>query len=154
MILILIRAAFVLVIAGLGVKMAKIVGEHQLANPYLVFIGLMLAAIAVVAGDLLTPRKRIQTISALYFGVIVGLFLSNLINDAIQPSMQLYLDPRVHMAISSTFMIFMCYICVSTLLQTKDDFRFIIPYVEFAKEVKGARPAGAGYFGNHRRPDC
>src|SRR5213075_801173 len=37
-------------------------------------------------------------------------------------------------------MIFMCYICVSTLLQTKDDFRFIIPYVEFSKEVKGARP--------------
>ena len=44
------------------------------------------------------------------------------------------------MAITSTFMIFMCYICVSTLLQTKDDFRFIIPYIEFAKEVKGSRP--------------
>ena len=26
------------------------------------------------------------------------------------------------------------------MLQTKDDFRFIIPYVEFAKEVKGRRP--------------
>jgi len=26
------------------------------------------------------------------------------------------------------------------LLQTKDDFRFIIPYVEFSKEVKGPRP--------------
>jgi uncharacterized protein YacL len=37
-------------------------------------------------------------------------------------------------------MIFLCYICVSTLLQTKDDFRFIIPYMEFSKEVKGARP--------------
>ena len=37
-------------------------------------------------------------------------------------------------------MIFICYVCVSTLLQTKDDFRFIIPYMEFSKEVKGARP--------------
>ena len=37
-------------------------------------------------------------------------------------------------------MIFICYLCVSTLLQTKDDFRFIIPYMEFSKEVKGARP--------------
>ena len=37
-------------------------------------------------------------------------------------------------------MIFICYVCISTLLQTKDDFRFIIPYVEFSKEVKGARP--------------
>ena len=37
-------------------------------------------------------------------------------------------------------MIFICYVCISTLLQTKDDFRFIIPYMEFSKEVKGARP--------------
>ena len=33
-----------------------------------------------------------------------------------------------------------CYICISTLLQTKDEFRFIIPYVEFSKQIKGARP--------------
>jgi len=33
-----------------------------------------------------------------------------------------------------------CYSCISILLQTKDDFRFIIPYVEFAKEVKGLKP--------------
>src|SRR6185436_14410398 len=34
----------------------------------------------------------------------------------------------------------LCYTCISVLLQTKDDFRFIIPYVEFAKEVKGLKP--------------
>src|SRR3990172_3175533 len=34
----------------------------------------------------------------------------------------------------------LCYVCISLLLQTKDDFRFIIPYVEFSKEVKGRRP--------------
>ncbi|MEM9415406.1 MAG: PIN/TRAM domain-containing protein [Planctomycetota bacterium] len=33
-----------------------------------------------------------------------------------------------------------CYICISLVLQTKDDFRFIIPYVEFAKQVRGNRP--------------
>ena len=33
-----------------------------------------------------------------------------------------------------------CYTCISVLMQTKDDFRFIIPYVEFAKEVKGLKP--------------
>ena len=33
-----------------------------------------------------------------------------------------------------------CYLCVSLLIQTKDDFRFIIPYVEFSKEVKGLKP--------------
>jgi len=35
---------------------------------------------------------------------------------------------------------FTIYICVSLVLQTKDDFRFIIPYVEFAREQRGVRP--------------
>jgi uncharacterized protein YacL len=34
----------------------------------------------------------------------------------------------------------LCYACISLLIQTKNDFRFIIPYVEFSKEVKGRRP--------------
>ncbi|MEO0476047.1 MAG: PIN/TRAM domain-containing protein [Planctomycetota bacterium] len=33
-----------------------------------------------------------------------------------------------------------CYFCISLVLQTKDDFRFIIPYVEFAKQIRGNRP--------------
>ena len=32
------------------------------------------------------------------------------------------------------------YVCVSFVLQTRDDFRFIVPYVEFAREARGARP--------------
>jgi uncharacterized protein YacL len=140
MLLALIRAVFVLVVAGLGVRTAKIVGEHQLANPYILFIGVMLATVAIVVVDWLTPRKRIPTISAVYIGLIVGIFLTDLLRDALQPTMQLYLDPRVHMMCLSFMMIFICYVCISTLLQTKDDFRFIIPYVEFSKEVKGARP--------------
>ena len=35
---------------------------------------------------------------------------------------------------------FLCYGCVSLLLQTQHDFRFLIPYVEFSKEVKGLKP--------------
>src|SRR5439155_7954974 len=33
-----------------------------------------------------------------------------------------------------------CYLTVSMLLQTKDEFRFIIPYIEFSKQLKGAKP--------------
>ena len=72
--------------------------------------------------------------------MIVGIFLSNLVTEALHPAMELYLHKSVHMMFSSFVTIFICYICISTLLQTKDDFRFIIPYVEFSKEVKGARP--------------
>ena len=31
------------------------------------------------------------------------------------------------------------FVCVSIVMQTKDDFRFVIPYVEFTKQTKGAR---------------
>jgi uncharacterized protein YacL len=33
-----------------------------------------------------------------------------------------------------------CYIAISTLVQTKDEFRFIIPYVEFSRQIKGNKP--------------
>ena len=32
-----------------------------------------------------------------------------------------------------------CYVSISLVLQTKDDFRFSIPYVEFAKQVRGVK---------------
>ena len=141
MLLILLRAIFVLVIAGLGVRMARIVADSQLGWTYYLAVGLVsLIAIGILLADILIPRKRIQTISALYFGVIVGMFLSNLINEALQPTMSLYIATPLHVAFSGLLAVVICYVCVSTLLQTKDDFRFIIPYVEFSKEVKGARP--------------
>ena len=48
MLLILIRAVFVLVIAGFGARLARIVGENDLGNPYLIFIGVMIGAVLVV----------------------------------------------------------------------------------------------------------
>ena len=33
-----------------------------------------------------------------------------------------------------------CYLSISFVLQTKDDIRFMIPYVEFAKDARGAHP--------------
>ncbi|MHC4293804.1 MAG: TRAM domain-containing protein, partial [Planctomycetota bacterium] len=33
-----------------------------------------------------------------------------------------------------------CFLTISIIMRTKDDVRFVIPYVEFAKQTKGARP--------------
>lgn len=33
-----------------------------------------------------------------------------------------------------------CYLGISLVMQTKDDFRFVLPYVEFAKQIRGNRP--------------
>ncbi len=141
MLLILIRAVFVLVVAGLGVRFARTISESNVGNGYLAFLVVMVLAFAMVMADVLTPRKRIQTISAIYFGVIVAVVLSDLIRNALEPTMSaLNIDEKVRFGVSGFLLIFICYVCVSTLLQTKDDFRFIIPYMEFSKEVKGARP--------------
>ena len=62
----------------------RIVGEAQLANPYVVFFGITLLGIVAVIADLLTPRKRIQAVSAIYIGMIVGIFLSYLLQNALR----------------------------------------------------------------------
>ena len=79
MLLVLVRAIFVFVVAGFGVQLAYIVRDNGLANPIVVFAAIMLMTVIVVAVDLVTPRKRIQTISAIYIGFIVGIFLTNLL---------------------------------------------------------------------------
>jgi uncharacterized protein YacL len=142
MLLNLIRAIFVLVVSGLGVRLARASGS-AVYGPML-FLAVMAIALIVLAVDVLTPRKRIQTISAIYFGLIVGLILSNYFQIAVEPTLSLFFSDSVPKLVNEVVTGFLsavvCYICVSTLLQTKDDFRFIIPYMEFSKDVKGAKP--------------
>ncbi len=139
MLLLIIRAIFVLVVAGLGVRLARQANDS--AYWLLIFGGVVASAIVVLILDLATPRKRIQTISAVYFGLIVGLILGNLVQSAIEPTMIMFLaDTNTHRALNGIITVLICYGCVSILLQTKDDFRFIIPYMEFSREVKGTRP--------------
>ncbi len=139
MLLTIIRATFVLVVAGLAVRLARVTNETL--HWSISFGIVLLAAASVVIFDIFTPRKRIQTVTAVYIGLIVGLILSNLIQSALEPSLALLLpDTGTHQSLAGILTVIVCYACVTTLLQTKDDFRFIIPYMEFSKEVKGTRP--------------
>jgi uncharacterized protein YacL len=69
--------------------------------------------------------------------MIVGLFLAYIVDLAFH---SLPLGDRVRDGVHLVLSVSLCYVCISMLMQTKDDFRFIIPYVEFAKEIKGRRP--------------
>ena len=91
MLLTIIRATFVLVVAGLAVHLARVTGESFQFHWSISFGATLLLAVAVVVFDILTPRKRIQTITAVYIGLIVGLILSNLVQSAIEPSLALFL---------------------------------------------------------------
>jgi uncharacterized protein YacL len=106
------------------------------AHPFITFVVLMLLTQSVIFVDVLFPRKRIEVISAVYFGLLIGFLLSYLTNLALQPVVT---DQFKGVTLLLTNLIFP-YLCVTMLLQTKDKFRFIIPYIEFAKELRGGRP--------------
>lgn len=140
----ILRGVFVAVATGLGLSIinSPVLQELRDPWPWVVFVGILAGAGVVVLFDVLLPRKRIELLSCIYFGIVVGLFLSYVLSLAISPLLlDADLKPSKYAPVIQVLMgVALCYICISFLLQTKDDFRFIIPYVEFAKEVKGNRP--------------
>jgi len=137
MALIILRCLFLIVAIGSAVL---IVRDDDVEVNYKtgVFVGVILLALVAIVIDILVRRKRLDTISAAYFGVLVGILLTYVIGIALTP-----LVPADFQHLGSVQLvlgILLCYICVSLILQTKDDFRFVIPYIEFAKEVKGLKP--------------
>jgi uncharacterized protein YacL len=119
-------------------------GRADHPSPWLAFLGILLAGLFVVVSDLLIKGKQITTISALYFGLLLGLLLGKILSSALEPFLFDWYgasDDGARKALTSLLItVFCCYIAISTLLQTKDEFRFIIPYVEFSKQIKGAKP--------------
>lgn len=103
----------------------------------LVFVLVLAAGGIIVALDALAKHKQITSLSAMYFGLLLGFILGGLLWLPLEPIISEYLDDRVTQLIRLLLTVTCCYISVSTLIQTKDEFRFIIPYVEFAKQVKG-----------------
>jgi uncharacterized protein YacL len=149
MLMVLIRVLFLMMVASLGAHYASLVSETAAPGqpasagwvPMLAFFCTIGGGVLVVVGDVLVRRKQISTISAVYFGVIVGLILSYLFVLALEPTLTGFgTRPELIGAVRLGSMVVLCYLTVSLMLQTKDDFRFIIPFVEFSKEIKGPKP--------------
>ena len=141
MALTIVRALFILVAGGLAASLVgpQPGGQSVLSGePIRVFGGIMLLAIGLIALDIFIPIKRIDTITAIYFGLLMGLLLTYVIGLALAP--YFIYRPLELRAVQAILGLVMVYTTTSFVLQTKDDFRFIIPYVEFAREVKGLRP--------------
>ncbi len=142
MALIILRCIFTLAAAGLGVTI--ITSRTFPATPqwlgWAVMGGLLSLAGGVIAIDLGLRRKRLDVISSVYFGLIVGLSLAHVAQLVIKPLVPESIGASNQGWIELILGLVLCYICISLLLQTKDDFRFVIPYVEFAREIKGTRP--------------
>jgi uncharacterized protein YacL len=141
----ILRIIFIVAAASIGASLAnssvvqtlKPTDDRSFATPYLVFSSVLLIAFAVVALDMCFPKKRIEIVSAIYFGLLVGAIFTNLLTLAMAPILE---SNPYRSYVSLGVLIVLCYACVSLLLQTKDDFRFVIPYVEFARDLKGIKP--------------
>jgi uncharacterized protein YacL len=144
------RGAFGFIVIGMAIVAFYFVERRVPDQPYsyfswIAFLGILAIGLTIVLTDVLVRNKQITTISAIYFGLLLGLLLGNLFSTGLEPFIfqpgdndPVTLYQRRGMALMITAVC--CYVTISTLLQTKDEFRFIIPYVEFSKQVKGGRP--------------
>ncbi len=144
MLLWLLRGAYVALLLGIALYTGvafDLIG--QTTKSLLVPLGILAFGGLVLLTDVREKQKHITTISAIYFGLLLGLFLGWLFSLALEPLLETWFVGDARSLVSlGRFLIYVicCYVTISTLLQTKDEFRFIIPYVEFSKQVKGGRP--------------
>ena len=142
MALIVLRAIFLAVSAGIAVL---IVNSEQLRQvpqwvPWAVLAGMVALPLAVMGVDVAVRRKNLTTITAVYFGMLVGVFLTYVATLALAPMLPISRSEAPWQWLPLILGAVLCYVCTSLLLQTRDDFRFLIPFVEFARDVRGLRP--------------
>jgi len=147
MLLWLLRGLFVAIVLGMAIAAFTTFADAPDQKPW---AGARAAAIILAVGglvlftDLWERNKQITTLSALYFGLLLGLLLGWLFSLALERFLGSWLEDKQSESVILITRVFVtvvcCYITISTLLQTKDEFRFIIPYVEFSKQVKGSKP--------------
>ena len=105
----------------------------------------------VVAVDVLTPRRKLSTIAAILLGSFIGVLATVVLSFVVSVMVQTYVDlpvgdPALQQIERGTLMatvivgLGLCYLGITTVLQTQDDFRLVIPYVEFSKRFRGTRP--------------
>jgi uncharacterized protein YacL len=127
----------------LNLSAEQIAGEEGRRNFFVILTsGLILAAVAFLV-DVFTPKKSLSALAGVFFGLLVGMFFSwgmAQIVDLLNEIYRLQLSPISIQAIKWMTGICICFLTVSIVMRTKEDVRFVIPYVQFAKQTKGSRP--------------
>ena len=116
----------------------QIVEAHQVPAFFIITLG----ALSILLIDVLLPKKRVDTISTIYFGLLIGILLAHLLNLALGPLFASLGNEgnNFQAGITMLTLLILPYLCITFMMQTKDQFRFVIPYVEFERELKGGRP--------------
>jgi uncharacterized protein YacL len=164
MILHVLRALFILLMGAVGyfllLQPSQPLGDYT----WLTMMIVLSVGVFIVCLDILAPRRKLAVFSGTFLGLVVGIiiayafsFVVTLVIDnyipAISDGAQEFLARTYKMKdhsisnrdivvqnVNLVLGVICCYLSISFVLQTKDDFRFIIPYVEFSKATKGSRP--------------
>jgi uncharacterized protein YacL len=145
--ILVLRAVFALILISVGMSLVSSPGpgeETWLAlNKDLIIIAFLGLALLVIAFDIWIPRKSLASISGMFFGLVVGMSVAfglSLIVDLVATVLLVERGDVTLTAVKLAIGVICCYLCVSFILQTKDDVRFVIPYVQFTRQTKGGRP--------------
>ena len=136
------RFVFLLLLAGVAAQFMASSGIPPWLSREWIIPLFLLFGVAVVAADIAIPRKSLTALSGAFFGLVVGMVAAyglSLVVDLLIVESAMRSEALVR-AIKLALGIVCCYFAISLILQTKDDIRFIIPYVEFTKQKKGGRP--------------
>jgi len=145
MLLYFVRALFIVVIAAflfVSIFLTPTETETELSAVYIrVIVGMGIAAI-VIAVDWLTPKKSLSALAGIFFGLLVGVLISWALSPVLYMMNDFYFKMSEEALQTSKWImgVCICYLVISLVIQTKDDVRFIIPYVEFSRQTKGLRP--------------
>ena len=127
---------------------ALVVGSVKTEFPATLVVGLTLASgalgLIVVVIDSMSPNKQLASIFGIYLGICLGLIGAYAIGtllDTIVAAWSLQDTAQIYLNLTKVSIgLILCYIAVSVVMTTKDDFRLVIPYVEFSKQNRGVRP--------------
>ena len=145
------RALFILLMAGIGWFFT--VNDPEAAGPLLTGWAPVLLAVTLVLGvtvvcaDILAPRRKLQVFAGVFFGLLVGMllafafsFVTGFVVDLFMASPDSANRQPVVDFLNVIVGAVCCYFATSFILQTRDDFRFLIPYVELRRDVRGTSP--------------
>ena len=155
MALIILRCVFFAVAIALGFRLSTstLLQGHSGFLTWLSFLGVLLLAAGVVFGDVAIRSKRLTTITAIYFGMFIGLVLTYVFQLALSPLLPQDNPEAIGMVQLGLAMI-VCYSCISILLQTQGRLPVHHSLCRIREGSKGAQAVRARHQRRDRRPHC
>ena len=144
MVLWALRGVFLVLIGAVAMQAASKSGGDLGSQATLWMLGAWGVAAVLVIVDIFLPRKSLAALSGAFLGLVVGMVFAYGVGLIVDLMIEIYFrgleDAALIGAIKLMIGVICCYLSISFILQTKDDIRFVVPYVEFARQSRGARP--------------